>query len=249
MRSPVSSYRRVDLDDVAADAEGAAPELEIVALVLDLDQLAQDLLAPDALSALERQQHSVVGLGRTQAVNARDTGDDDDVAALEQGPGRRQAHPIDLVVDGGFLLDVGVGRRDVGLGLVVVVVADEVLDGVVGKEALELLVELRGERLVVDHDQGRPVHPGKRLGHREGLAGAGDPEQHLMLVAAIQRLDELADGALLVASQLEVGDQVEAVVHGRHENFRWYYSRVCSGRRAPAHRAARPTAPYGFADL
>ena len=33
------------------------------------------------------------------------------------------------------LLDVGVGARDVGLGLVVVVVADEVLDRVVGEEA------------------------------------------------------------------------------------------------------------------
>jgi hypothetical protein len=44
------------------------------------------------------------------------------------------AQPVDLVVDRGVLLDVGVARRDVGLGLVVVVVADEVLDGVVGEE-------------------------------------------------------------------------------------------------------------------
>ena len=50
--------RRHHLDDVAADAEGAAAELDVVALVLDLDQLAQDLVAIDPLAHLERQQHA-----------------------------------------------------------------------------------------------------------------------------------------------------------------------------------------------
>jgi hypothetical protein len=45
-------------------------------------------------------------------------------------------HPVDLLVDERVLLDVRVGRGDVGLGLVVVVVADEVVDGVVGEEDL-----------------------------------------------------------------------------------------------------------------
>ena len=53
------------------------------------------------------------------------------------------------------LLDVDVALRDVRLGLVVVVVADEVVDGVVREEALELLVELGGERLVVGEDERR----------------------------------------------------------------------------------------------
>jgi hypothetical protein len=80
----------------------------------------------------------------------------------------------------------------------------------------------------VDHDQRGPVHAGQRLGHREGLSRAGDAEQHLMRIAAIQPLDELADGALLVAGQLEIGDEVEVVVHRGHENFGSYYSRVLS---------------------
>ena len=39
-----------------------------------------------------------------------------------------------------------------------------------------------------------------------------------MRVAALQPLDELADRARLIAGELEIGDEVEAVVHGRHEN-------------------------------
>jgi len=54
------------------------------------------------------------------------------------------AHPVDLVVDERVLLDVGVRLRDVGLGLVVVVVGDEVLDRVLREERLELSVQLGG---------------------------------------------------------------------------------------------------------
>ena len=91
--------RRIDLDDVAAHAEVAARELVVVALVLDLHQLAQDLIAIDALPFLERQHQPVVRLRRAQAVDARHAGDDDDVAALEERSGGRQPHAIDLVVD------------------------------------------------------------------------------------------------------------------------------------------------------
>ena len=110
------------------------------------------------LAPLERHQQAVVRLRRSEAVDARHAGDDDDVAALEERAGRRQPQPIDLLVDDRFLLDVRVGGRHVGFRLVVVVVADEELDGVVREEAPELLVELRRQRLVVDHHERRPVH-------------------------------------------------------------------------------------------
>ena len=139
-----------------------------------------------------------------------------DVAALEERSRGREPHAIDLVVDRRFLLDVRVARRNVGFRLVVVVVADEVLDRVLRKEAAEFLEELRGQGLVVRHHQRRPVHARDGLGHRVGLARPGHAEQHLMLVAAVQSFDQLRHGAHLVATELEVGDEVEAIVKGRH---------------------------------
>ena len=141
-----------------------------------------------------REGHRRVGLDRADAVDAGDRGDDDDVVALEQRARRRVAHAVDLLVDRGFLLDIGVGARDVGFRLVIVVVGDEVLDRVVGKEALELAVELRGERLVRREDQRRALRPLDHLRHGEGLAGAGDAEQHLVALLLADAFDELADG-------------------------------------------------------
>ena len=105
-------------------------------------------------------------LRRAQAVDARHRGDDDDVAPGQQRVGRRVPQPLDLVVDRRVLLDVGVRLRDVRLGLVVVVVRDEVLDRVVRQQLAELVGQLRGERLVGRHHQRRPLHlldePGRR---------------------------------------------------------------------------------------
>jgi hypothetical protein len=53
----------------------------------------------------------------------------------------------------------------------------------------------------VDHDQRRAVEPGDGLGHGEGLARPGHPEQHLVGIPALEPLGQLANGAGLVASQ------------------------------------------------
>jgi len=64
------------------------------------------------------------------------------------------AQPVDLLVDLGVLFDVGVGLGDVGLRLVVVIVGNEVVDGVIGEELAELPVQLGGQGFVVGDNQG-----------------------------------------------------------------------------------------------
>ena len=62
--------RREDLDDVAAHAERAAVEVDVVALVLDVDEHAEQLVAPELLAAFELDEEAVVALGRADAVDA-----------------------------------------------------------------------------------------------------------------------------------------------------------------------------------
>ena len=120
-----------------------------------------------------------------EAVDARNAGNHNHVAALEQRARRRESQAVDLVVDRRFLLDVRVGSRNVSLRLVVVVVGDEILDGVFGEEVFELLVQLRGERLVVGDDERRALGALDDGSDGEGLAAAGDAEQHLMFLAFV----------------------------------------------------------------
>ena len=225
-----------DLHHVAPHPEGAALQLVVVPVVARLHQLGQEIVAVEGVALAHEEQHPVVGLGRAEAVDARDRGHDHDVAPLEQAAGRGEAQAVDLVVDRRFLLDVGVGLGNVGLGLVVVVVGDEVLHGVLREEGLELLVELGGEGLVVGQDQGRAVDPVQDRGDGEGLAAARHPEQHLVLVAAKDPRGQLVDGPRLVALRLEVADQLEMGVGGGGSQTRLVRPRLARGGiRLPGH--------------
>ena len=189
---------REDLQRVAADAERPAPERLVVAVVLERDELAQQLVAVDEAALDQHLAVRVVGLGRAEAEDARDRRDDHDVAAREQRRRRGVAQPVDLLVDRRVLLDVEVARRDVRLGLVVVVVGDEVLDRVAREVRPELVAELGRERLVVRDHQRRPLQPLDRRGHRHRLAGAGGAEQRHAARALLDRLRDAVDRRRLI---------------------------------------------------
>ena len=74
------------------------------------------------------------------------------------------------------------------------------------------------------HHQRRPVQLLDDFGHREGLPGTGDPEQHLLLFAIFDAARQFRDRRLLVAlgtiidGQLEgheisIGDAATAAYH------------------------------------
>jgi hypothetical protein len=89
------------------------------------------------------------------------------------------------------------------------VVADEVMDGVIREQLLQLAVELRRQDLVVDHDERRPVGRRDHVGHREGLARPRDAEEDLRGVAAREPLGQVLDRLGLVAGRLIRCPQLE----------------------------------------
>ena len=80
----------------------------VVALVLEVDEVAQHAVAPVLAADPQLEDGRAVVDRRAEAVDARDAGDDDHVAPLEQRVRRRVAQPVDLVVARRVLLDVRV---------------------------------------------------------------------------------------------------------------------------------------------
>ena len=217
---------REHLEGVAPDPERAAAERHVVAGVLDLDEPAQDRVAVALLPDAQVEHAVDVLLRGAEAVDAGDGRHHDHVAAGEQRVGGRVPEPLDLLVDRGVLLDVGVRLRDVGLGLVVVVVGDEVLDRVVRQQLPELVGELRGQRLVGLHHQRGALQLLDRPGDRRGLAGAGRTEQDDVLLPRLDALLDVRDRGRLVAGRrvvrqhLERGDPPLQVGHWPHARQR-----------------------------
>src|SRR5262249_27818745 len=100
-----------------------------------------------------------------------------------------------------------------GFGLVVVVIADEVVDGVVRKEGLELLEELSRQRLVVRQNERRLAELLDDMGGGEGLAAAGNAEERLAILPGQKARRELVNGLRLIACGLEGTDEIKLDGH------------------------------------
>ena len=207
--------RGEDVDNVAAHTVVAAVEIHVIAGVLQLRQLAQDVALVDELAAGQVNDHSEVGIGITQAVNGGHGGNHQAILPLQQGLGGGQAHLLDVLVDRRVLLDIGIRGRHISFRLVVVVIGDEVLHRVVGKELLELAVELGRQGLVMGHHDRGTLQLLHHVGHGEGLAGTCDTQQGLASQPGANALDQLADRLGLVASGLERGHYLEGSGHER----------------------------------
>ena len=119
-----------------------------------------------------------------------------------RGPRRRKPEFFDFLVDVGILLDVRIGAGEVRLGLVVVVVGDEVLDGVFRKEVAELGKKLGGQGLIRSKDKRGFLDGLDDPRHGQRLAGPGHAEKGLERIGFVAPVDQLADGFRLIAPWL-----------------------------------------------
>ena len=75
---------RINLDHVAADAEAAAREIHVVALIKHVDQAPKDRFAGSVLSPFHRQQHPLIIFRRSNAVDAGNARDHDDIPPAQE---------------------------------------------------------------------------------------------------------------------------------------------------------------------
>ena len=137
----------------------------------------QEGIAPPFLTNLQWNNTFVKFYRIANTVYATNRCNDDDVAAAtEQGGCCAEPQFFNLLVNSQILFDVGVCCGDVGLGLVIVIVADEVLNEVVREEFLEFTVKLCCERFVVTQYERRALRLSDDVRHRERLSGPCDTQ-------------------------------------------------------------------------
>ena len=112
------------------------------------------------------------------------------------------AHFVDLVVYGRILFDVCVGSGNICLGLVVIVIAGEILDGVIGEKFFKLTAKLCGKCFVVCKHEGGTVDLFDNIGHGKGFSRAGNSQKHLLLISLFKTVYQLFDRLRLVSRGL-----------------------------------------------
>ena len=192
----------------------------IAAFVLQFGEPAQQFALIDVLAAHDVQHHAVIFARIAESIDRRHGRNDDRIAALDQRLRRRKTHLLDVFVDRRIFVDVRVARRNVRLGLVVIVIADEIFHRVVRKEFLEFAVQLRGQRLVRREHQRRFLHRFDDVGDGERLARTGHAQQRLMRETRLKTVDQFLDRVRLIAGRLKGRNELETVGHQALRNSR-----------------------------
>jgi hypothetical protein len=101
----------------------------------------------------------------------------------------------------------------------------------VREESLQFAVELRRERLVVRQNERRQADVLDDVCHRHRLAGAGDAEEGLEPIAALETRGQLGDGLWLITRRLE--RRLKMKLGARHGSNIMLRVGVCSVRFGP----------------
>ncbi len=131
---------RDNLHHIPAHPEGSPAEAQIVPGVLDPHQAPEEFIPFLPLPATQGNRQPLIILRRTQAVNTRNAGHDEHIPPFEEGGGGGMPEPVNLLINTGVFFDIGIGLGDVGLRLVIIIVTDEIFDGVFREELLKLTV-------------------------------------------------------------------------------------------------------------
>ena len=204
-----NSYRvlrvlgRKDVDDVAANAESPAMEVKLVAFVLHFGKTLDDLALPHSIADAHGENHLVILIAIADPVDAGNRCNDHAIASFEQALGRRKPHLFDVLIDRRILLDEQIARRNVGFGLVVIVVGNEVLNRSVRKKLAKLGIELRRQRFVRCQHQRRTSGTSDDVGHGVGFSRPGNAQQGLERQAVLKPLNQSIDRFRLISGGLK----------------------------------------------
>ena len=164
---------RKNINRVASDAKGSARKVHVVALVLHSHQLNNHVALPELVAGSQSHHHLVVRLGLANTVDSGDGCDDYHITPLQNAFGARQPHLFNVFVNRRVFFNKQIALWNIRLGLVVVVITDEILHRVFGKELAKLTVQLGCQRFVGRKHNGGPAHASNHVGHGERFTRAG----------------------------------------------------------------------------
>ena len=194
---------QVNVHNIPADAELVANEIYIISFILQFNQTCAELITIHLHSRAQTDDHAAVINGIAQRVNAGDTRHNNHVAAFRKCRRSGMAETVNLIIDCAVFFNIGICRRNIGLRLIIVVVADEILHRIVREKAAHLSTDLAGQCFVWFQNKGRTVASGNDVCHGESFAGAGNAEKRLCLIPGLQSFYQRINRLRLVSGGLK----------------------------------------------
>ena len=170
------------LNNIAPHPKSATLQYQIISLILNGHQSTENCIPISFLPLVQGQNHFMIAFWRTQTIYAGNTGHNNNIPPLKKRAGSRMPQLIYFIIDGSILLYIGICRGNIGLWLIIIIIADKIAYIIIWEKSFELTGQLGGQSLVVGNHQGRPLHLLNQLGYGKGFACTSSSQQYLSLL-------------------------------------------------------------------
>ena len=198
--------RREDFNAVAADSEFVTHKIYVVSVIADGDKVADKCISVLLHTRTDSKGKLLVFLGVTQAVNAGNAGNDDDISPLKQGRCRAVTELVYLVINHCVLFDINILAGNISLGLIIIIIRNKIFNRVFGEKFTELTAKLCGKCFVMSKDKGRAVDSCDYICHGKCLTRACNAEQGLIFQSRIDACGKLFYSLRLISRGFIVRD-------------------------------------------
>ena len=141
-------------------------------------------------SGAKRQNKPLIFLGISKRIYAGNTGNDYHVSTLKKCRRGAVSKHIYLVIYHSVLFDIHILAGDISLRLIVIVIGNEILYRVIGKELSELTAKLSRKSFVVCQNKRGTIQPRNNVCHSKGLARTCNAKKGLHSLALLDTLNQ-----------------------------------------------------------
>ena len=204
---------RENFDHIPTDTKRTSFKIQIIAVILHFHQGAQDFIPVLLHAGAQGKHHAIVFLGVTQTINTGNAGNNNDILSLHQRRRGGMAQLINFIIDRGILFDIGIRTWYIRFGLIIIIIADEILHRIFGEELLQLVIKLCRKGFIVCNDQGWLLDFLNDICHGKGFAGARNPQQSLEFQALLEALRNFFNRLRLITGRFIFRYHFEFVLH------------------------------------
>ena len=116
---------------------------------------------------------------------------------------------LHLLINRGVLFNERISLRHISLRLIVVVVRNEIFDRIMRQQLTQLIRQLCGKSLILNHHQGGTLHRLNEPRRRGRLTGTGGTHEHNIFFAILHPLSQLRDGFWLIPGRFVLANNLK----------------------------------------
>ena len=189
-----------DLKRITENSKHALFKIRCAPIKLKWNKMINEILEDIFLSDGQPQNTTKIFFLISNTIDTAHRSDDDDIFSGEKCLCRSMTETIDFIIDGRVLFDICIGFLDICFWLIVIVIADKIVDSILWEKFSKFLTKLSSESFIVSNYESGALDFLNNICHCEGLSRPSNTLKCLITIACFEAFYQGVYGLRLVSS-------------------------------------------------